>query len=429
LPIKANQANCIHNNPRPAPLKTCFLNKPLLELNTFNHIRSLLFKLILTYALTLFYLPLAKADNQTDLKALRERIQILQKELTDKEKLKQDITSTLQETEQTISHISHRLAQLVEQDRKANEDLRQLQAQHEKIEQEIDIEQDQLGKLYTQHYLNNQKDHLQLILNQQDPNQIARSIYYYKQLSLARSNSINILLENQQKLAALTRVSLKKREEIISIQAEQSAQHQKLTEEKNKHQAMLSQLSNQITQQQREINTLKSDEKRITDLVQEIGKIIVQKDSRTTAIVNNKLPSATTTRIPFISLKGQLNLPVFGKLIHRFGDQRSGSQVTWKGLFIESSEGQDVKAIADGQIVFSDWFRGFGHLIIIDHGNSYMSLYGNNKMLHKQVGDIIHSGDTVATVGNSGSNPDSGLYFELRYKGKPFDPLTWVKIE
>lgn len=384
---------------------------------------------MLAYALALFYLSPAKADNQTDIKTLRERIQTLQKELTDKEQIKQGITNTLQETEQAISRINHKLAQLAEQDRKANEDLGQLQSQHRKIEQEISSEQDHLAKLYTQYYLNNQKDHLQLILNQQDPNQIARNIYYYNQLSIARSNSINALLENQQKLAALTRVSFKKREEIVSIQTEYTAHHQKLIDEKNKHQAMLSQLSDQISQQQREINSLKNDEKRITDLVQEISKIVVRKDSGATAMVNSKLPSAATTRIPFISLKGQLNLPVLGKLIHRFGDQRSGNQITWKGLFIESSEGQDVKAIADGQIVFSDWFRGFGNLLIIDHGNSYMSLYGNNKMLHKQVGDIIHSGDTIATVGNSGSNPDSGLYFELRHKGKPFDPLTWVKIE
>ena len=118
-----------------------------------------------------------------------------------------------------------------------------------------------------------------------------------------------------------------------------------------------------------------------------------------------------------------------GKLLNSFGGQRSGKHVTWKGLFIQSPSGSDVKAISEGRVVFADELRGFGNLIILDHGNGYMSLYGNNETLHKQVGNIIRGGDTIATVGNSGGNPDSGLYFELRHKGKPFDPLTWIKVE
>lgn len=98
-------------------------------------------------------------------------------------------------------------------------------------------------------------------------------------------------------------------------------------------------------------------------------------------------------------------------------------------MFILSQSGQEVKAIAAGQVVFADWLRGFGNLIILDHGAGYMSLYGNNETLYKQVGDSIHGGDTIAAVGNSGGNPDSGLYFEMRHQGKPFDPLTWVTVK
>jgi septal ring factor EnvC (AmiA/AmiB activator) len=120
---------------------------------------------------------------------------------------------------------------------------------------------------------------------------------------------------------------------------------------------------------------------------------------------------------------------VRGKLVNTFGGQRSGKHVTWKGLFIESPTDSEVKAISAGRVVFADWLRGFGNLIILDHGNNYMSLYGNNATLHKQVGESVRGGDTIATVGNSSGNTDSGLYFELRHGGKPFDPLTWIKIE
>ena len=115
-----------------------------------------------------------------------------------------------------------------------------------------------------------------------------------------------------------------------------------------------------------------------------------------------------------------------GELGNRFGSPRSDSGLNWKGLFIAARPGEEVHAIAAGRVVFADWLRGFGNLLIIDHGDSYMSLYGNNETLYKQVGETIRGGETIAAVGNSGGNTDSGLYFEIRYQGKPFDPLTWV---
>jgi septal ring factor EnvC (AmiA/AmiB activator) len=131
----------------------------------------------------------------------------------------------------------------------------------------------------------------------------------------------------------------------------------------------------------------------------------------------------------FAALKGKLRLPTRGELINRFGTPRSDSGLSWKGLFIRSVSGQEVRAVAAGRVVFAEWIRGFGNLMIIDHGQSYLTIYGNNEALLKQVGDAVGTGDAVATVGNSGGNPDSGLYFEIRYQGKAFDPLRWVSLK
>ena len=139
------------------------------------------------------------------------------------------------------------------------------------------------------------------------------------------------------------------------------------------------------------------------------------------------MPVAFHSSQPFSRLKGSLHLPVAGELMNRFGAPREGGGLSWKGLFIRAAQGTAVKAIAAGQVVFAEWLRGFGNLIIVDHGEGYMSLYSNNESLYKQVGDRVQPGDAIAAVGNSGGQPDTGLYFEMRHQSRPVNPLDWVK--
>ena len=142
---------------------------------------------------------------------------------------------------------------------------------------------------------------------------------------------------------------------------------------------------------------------------------------------NERVPEPQTLASAFSALRGQLALPVRGELSGRFGSPRSDGGLTWKGLFLAAKGGESVRAVAAGRVVYADWLRGFGNLLIVDHGENYMSLYGYNETLLKRVGDEVSGGDPVATVGNSGGGTESGLYFELRHQGKPFDPMTWIK--
>ncbi|MBX3617560.1 murein hydrolase activator EnvC family protein [Nitrosomonas sp.] len=377
----------------------------------------------------LFYPAPIFPDNHENLKLLRERIQALQKELNNKEAIRQGTSGALQETERAIGNITHKLNKLLEEDRQATENYKQLQSQYKLIKNDIDSEHHQLEKLLYQQYISGHQAYLKLALYQQNPHQLARNLYYYSRISQARSEIINNLQINQEKIETLIQISRQKKDEITAIQTEYFNQRKKLEQEKNKHQVLLAQLSNQISKQQQEINKLSDDEKRLSRLVKEINKLITQEQSGKT-LTNSKLPDASTTNnVLFATLKGKLNLPVRGTIVNTFGSQRTNKHLTWKGLFIRSPDGSEVKAISKGKVVFADWLRGFGHLIILDHENGYMSLYGNNATLQKRIGDTIRGGDTIATVGNSGGNSDSGLYFELRHKGKPFDPLTWIKIE
>ena len=130
----------------------------------------------------------------------------------------------------------------------------------------------------------------------------------------------------------------------------------------------------------------------------------------------------------FEALRGLLRLPVKGELVTRFGSKR-GDGPSWKGVFIKTEEGAEVKAIAGGRVVFAEWLRGFGNLIIVDHGNQYMSIYGNNQAVLKHAGDVVKTGEVIANAGNSGGNEQSGLYFEMRHQGRAFDPLGWVSLK
>ncbi|MEK7874848.1 MAG: peptidoglycan DD-metalloendopeptidase family protein, partial [Pseudomonadota bacterium] len=172
---------------------------------------------------------------------------------------------------------------------------------------------------------------------------------------------------------------------------------------------------------------LKRNENRLASLVERLGRMLAR--ARPETLRNERLPDASGDGSPFAQLKGRLNLPVRGELRNRFGSPREDSGLSWKGLFIAAPAGQEVRAIAAGRVVFADWLRGFGNLLIIDHGGGYMSLYGNNESLYKQVGAATLGGETVAAVGNSGGNADSGLYFEIRHQGKAFDPLAWINLK
>ena len=283
-----------------------------------------------------------------------------------------------------------------------------------------------LGKLLYQQYLGGKQEYLKLLLNNQDPNQVARDLQV---LPIHRPRPRNLAgqpcAKDLAELDAISMATRDQRAELASLREEQTAQKKTLEKEQHARQRMLSKISQQLHQQRREITRLQRDESRLAQLVDKLTKMLAQPKSKS-LFRNDNLPDNRFDGSPFDQLKGKLTLPVKGEITNRFGTPRPDSTVQWKGLFLRTSSGQAVKAIAAGRVVFADWLRGFGNLLIIDHGKGYMSLYGNNETLYKQVGDVLRGGDTIATVGNSGGNEDFGLYFELRHESKPLDPMKWM---
>jgi len=368
-----------------------------------------------------------------NLEELHERLETLKKELGNTEEKHNEVADELKQSEQAISDANRKLYELNRQYQERSKSLDSLQQQKAALESTLQQQQKLLGEQLYQQYLNGQQSYLQIFLQQQDPNAIARNLQYFSYISRARAELISDMRENLDKVAELNEETAAELQQLADLKSAQEKERQELQSKKQERRKLLSKLSAQIKSQRGEIDKLKRDENRLSELVKKLSRVIPKKktapkkDPDRPVARNEALPSSNISG-NFAALRGKLNLPVRGDIINRFGDERKDTGVTWKGLFIRSPEGNEVKAVAPGTVVFADWLRGFGNLLIVDHGDDYMTLYANNQALLKTVGEEVKGGDTVASVGNSGGNEEAGLYFELRHQSKPLDPLRWSSV-
>jgi septal ring factor EnvC (AmiA/AmiB activator) len=403
----------------------------------------------LAYAIALFALCTCASSNlwaaskveksKATLSDLQERIASLKKELDSSQAAHSEAADELKKSEQAISEANRKLYEINQQYQQNQKSLQTLQQQTEAAEATLQQQRQLIGAQLYQQYLHGKQSSLQVMLQQQDPNAIARELHYFSYISRARAARIDTMQQNLAQLANLNAETADTLEQINALKARQEQERKELQAQKDERNKTLKKLSAKIKSQRGEISKLKRDEKRLSELVERLSRIVPKvtirkrerKPPETEKPVarNETLPSDIFDGGNFAALKGKLRLPVIGDVTNRFGSAREDTGVSWKGLFIKSDTGNEVKSVAGGIVVFADWLRGFGNLLIIDHGDDYMSLYGNNQTLLKKVGDEVKAGDTVAAVGNSGGNETSGLYFELRYRSKPIDPLSWSVVK
>lgn len=366
-----------------------------------------------------------------ELKELRGRINKLQQQLSESEESKSEAADALRESERAISEANRRLFELSNQQRQVRGSLSRLEQQKASTLENRSTQETLLAKLLYQQYVSGQPEALRLILNRRDPNQLSRDMVYLSYVTRARTDVIAALRRDLSDLEQLSAETQSKGQELEQLERDESDQKKLIEDQRRARSALLDKVSGDIRQQRKEIGRLQQNEARLAKLVQrlarELARAHVKKPGRSR---NQQVPEPLPDGIgPFAELKGRLKLPVIGELANRYGSPRADTGMSWKGLFIAARSGQEVRAVADGRVVFADWLRGFGNLMILDHGNGYMSLYGNNEALVRQVGDEVKTGDPIASVGATGGNPETGLYFELRFRGKPFDPLSWVSLK
>ncbi len=363
-----------------------------------------------------------KKPPQKDLTEVRARIDKLKREIDSAEENKADVLDGLKDSEQAISQINRGLHELSQDRKEATSTLNEAQQQSKQMRGRIQTQQALLSKLLYQQYINGSQDTMRLVLNLQNPNEASRQVTYYGYLSRSRATLIASLRQDLQHAEAAEEVVKEKHAELLQIEAQQLSEKRALQKEANNRKRTLSKLDRQIGDRRKQVKQLERDEQRLTRLVERLALAVTPKKSR----ARRPGERASAASADFTKLKGSLKLPVAGELSNRFGSRRIDTGTTWKGLFIRANTGSPVKALGPGQVVFADWLRGFGNLIIVDHGDGYMSLYGNNETLLKQEGETVVAGDTIANVGNSGGNAETGLYFEVRYQSRAIDPLQWV---
>lgn len=367
------------------------------------------------------------AASERRLAELRSRIERLRTRLEDKEATRREARDALRDSERTISQVNRGLARLDAQERTLRSEAKRLAQRRGRLERRLTAQQAALGKVLAAYYTSGSPDAVRVALSGDNPADIARRLQYFGYVTRAANELIGSARESIAELEQLRKDALTQAKQLATVEAERRADRGRLLAQRQERQRVLARVSGEIRASRREMKVLVADEARLARLVEELAKVITSTSTDSEDRVENVAPS----RAPgssFSSLKGKLRLPVRGELSGRFGGQRKPGVASSKGIFISASEGQPVQAVAPGQVVYADWMRGFGNLLIVDHGEAYMSIYANNEALLKQVGDLVATGETIATVGATGGNEESGLYFELRHLGIAFDPLRWVTL-
>ncbi len=372
--------------------------------------------LAILFSCTPFSLALADSDANDrveQLQKLRGNIKQLQKTLLQDKGEKNELVQQLRKIEVQVGGVSNRIRKLNKKNKLMEKKLSQLQADYKKQAENLSGQKDILSKQVVAAYAMGRQEYLKLLLNQHDPAMVARTFVYYDYLNEARTEKIDQVTLRLQNLVNLKREINSQLELISKNKKSLMAEKQSLNKTRRVREKLLTEIQKRIKNQGSKLKGMQLDEKQLLTLVQELQNAL------------SDIPAQLSSDIR--KQKGKMKLPVKGYVAKRFGSSKGSGQSRWKGVFIKAKEGNNVRSFSHGRVVFSDWFKGLGLLMIVDHGDGYMSLYGHNQSLFKDAGDWVDAGDIIAAVGNTGGNRDSGLYFEIRLNGKPQDPIAWCR--
>jgi len=353
------------------------------------------------------------AEQAERLQQLRTRIGELKNELVSMHGRKNALDAELEKTEKEFGAVASELRRLDRKIGQSRTRLDELGRERQASRKKLQTVQIILARELRSAYAMGQQQQVKLLLNQDDPAAIARLMTYYGYLSRARADRIRGITSVLDELDLIEQQVSEQKSGLEKLKVEKVAESDRLEHVQSNRKQLLVRLQAQLRKKSDQLAALQRDEKNLQQLVDSLRRAL------------RDIPPSTAPLKSISPLKGKLVWPVQGRIGIPFGAVQADGKLRSRGVLVSAPAGADVHAIASGQVVFADWLRGFGLLLIIDHGKGYMSLYGYNRSLFKEVGDRVVAGDLIATVGDSGGRERTGLYLELRKNGRPFDPAPW----
>lgn len=354
-----------------------------------------------------------EAQTRQKLDSIRAEIRKIvdaQKETTAK---KDEAVAALRDQDLKVAATAKELRAIDQKLAGQQDKLKQLEAQRDVLDEKLATQRETLAALLRSAYVVGRGEELKLLLAQEDVAKIGRMLEYFHYFERARVEQIQALLSDLDALAQVHKAIDEETAQLAATRAQRTDEARQLDAERAQRAQVLADLDKQLKDDQARLAALGQDEKDLSDLLAKLRDVFAD------------IPKQLAGAEPFASLRGRLNWPVRGRLVSGFG-ARAGERVS-SGIVIAAAEGAEVHAVSHGRVVFADWMRGFGLLLIVDHGDGYLSLYGYNETLLKDVGDWVDANEVVATSGSTGGQKAPGAYFELRTQGKPVDPRGWFK--
>ena len=349
---------------------------------------------------------------ERELEQVRDKISDLKKSMDRSASDRDRLTADLQEAEVEISEKRIRLKELQRERDFSARRKAELDAQLARREAELDEESRELAAQVRAAYMSGSQERIKLLLNQRDPATIGRLMAYYGYLNEYRSENIEVVTAAIHDLAQLHSQVAAEEARIAQLAKARYDELSKLGVAQDKRKALLASLKEKMSGEGREVERLAAQEKDLSRLIAELTSIL------------SDYP--ISSEAPFTTHKGRLTWPVAGTLTHDFGQPRVAGQLKWNGVVLAVARGKEVRSVYHGRVEFADWLAGMGLLVIVNHGEGYMTLYGYNETILKNTGDWVAPGDVIATVGDSGGQAQPGLYFEIRKGTQPINPRQWI---
>lgn len=379
----------------------------------------LLLTFILSLALTLGALAQSsdKEIKEKELSILKNRIEKLRKTIEVKENSKSQYNRQLRKIEKQIGGISQQIRSSNQSVKLKQKELKQLDSNKKDLEKNIRQQNHLLARQIYTAYTLGQQEQMKLLFSQQNPGNLQRNLTYYQYFSEFRVRQIDQAQLHFTQLLENEKLIKQAKSELERELARQKQQKQALSADRAQRKKIVKNLDQELRKQGKHLTQLEDDANNLKQLIDSISDILTE------------IPSPSQSTQKFSSLRGKLAWPVKGKVQSLYGRPKPPSNLRWQGVVINAPTGNNVRAVSHGRVAFADWLRGMGNLIIIDHGEGYLSLYGHNESLYKSTGEWVEAGDIIGSIGDSGGQKDSGLYFEIRRQGKPQNPSRWCKSD